>query len=328
MSVTVLRAGFLTTVQDLGRNGFRRHGVTSGGALDSHALKVANLLAGNEKSAAGLEVTLGSMRLRFGDDRIVAWCGGKFDVRIADTELPTGCAGFITRGEELQIIAPEAGGRIWLAISGGIDVPVVLGSRATDLRSAFGGHQGRMLRDGDLLALGAWSETAAGIAGELRQRRVSNWSAPHRWSHPGGTAWLRFVRGSDWSRFAPQAQAQFVRAQFSVTPDSDRMGARLEGVALRRRDEQELTSEPVAFGAVQVPPDGNPIILLGDCQTIGGYPKIAHVITVDLPIAAQLRPGRSVGFIEAPLADAQALLVQREKDFEQFRIGLSLRMRC
>src|SRR6478609_2367423 len=154
MKILVRSAGFLTSVQDLGRTGFRRSGVSLGGALDAHALRVANALVGNDETAAGLEATLGTLRLRFEDDRLVAWCGGDFSVRIGNEELPPGHAGFVAKDSELSMSAPNSGGRAWLAILGGIDVPPVLGSRSTDLRGNFGGYYGRALRDGDTLTLG------------------------------------------------------------------------------------------------------------------------------------------------------------------------------
>jgi antagonist of KipI len=137
---------------------------------------------------------------------------------------------------------------------------------------------------------------------------------------------LRVVKGTNWDRFTPEAQRAFVSRAFSVSPDSDRMGARLEGPELQQIEPGDLLSEAVAPGTIQVPPNGQPILLLGDCQTIGGYPKIAHVITVDLPIAAQLWPGNSVRFEEVSLKEAQRLLREREDDFARFRVGLSLRL--
>jgi antagonist of KipI len=321
MKVVVRSAGFLTSVQDLGRTGFRQSGVSLGGALDAHALRVANALVGNEENAAGLEATLGTVRLRFEDERLVAWCGGAFSVRIAEEDLPPGHAGVVTTNDELTLTAPNAGGRAWLAISGGIDVPLVLGSRSTDLRGNFGGYEGRALRDGDTLSLG---QSAARFPGD----RVSEWGAPATWTKiDRNDAILRIVRGTDWDRFTPEAQWSLVSSAFAVAPDSDRMGARLTGPELPRVQSGDLLSEPVAPGTLQIPPNGQPILLLGDCQTIGGYPKIAHVITVDLPIAAQLWPGDNVRFSEVTLAEAQALLRERENDFALFRTGVGLHLR-
>jgi antagonist of KipI len=326
MNVAIRSAGFLTSVQDIGRLGHRRSGVSVGGALDSHALRVANALVGNDDGAAGLEMTLGRVRLRFEDDRMVVWGGGAFSARIGENNLPPGHAGFVARDSELTIAAPNAGGRAWLAISGGIDVPLVLGSRSTDLRGNFGGQEGRALRDGDELALG-FKERRFEIGDEEKRRFqiAAPWGAPAAWaSITPRNAVLRIIQGTDWDRFPSSAQDSLLHRAFSVRPDSDRMAARLDGPALDRTDAGDLTSEAVAPGTLQVPPDGKPILLLGDCQTIGGYPKIAHVITVDLPIAAQLWPGAAVRFHQVLLDEAQDLLREREEDFARFRIGLSL----
>jgi antagonist of KipI len=330
MEMIVTRAGFLTSVQDLGRTGFREFGVSTSGALDPLALRVANLLVGNDERAAGLEITLGGLQLRFNDERIVAWCGGEFEIQIGSRSLPAGHVARSQAGDELKFRPPRIGCRAWLAISGGVDVPIVLGSRSTDLRANFGGFDGRALRDGNLVPLGPRPGSP------IPATRISSWTAPHDWVSPARpNPILRFVRGTDWTRFNPPSRGYGVAGAstlqrltsepFTVSPDSDRMGVRLSGPELPRADNVDLISEAVAPGTVQVPPSGQPILLLGDCQTIGGYPKIAQVITVDLGIAAQLRAGDRVRFLEVSLGDAHQLFLQRERSLERFRIGLSLR---
>ena len=315
-------------MQDLGRLGFRQFGVSVGGALDSHALRVANLLVGNDESAAGLEITLGGLRLRFVDDRIVAWCGGGFDVRLGSTSVAAGHAALVRSGQELMFNQPKVGCRCWLGISGEIDVPIVLGSRSTDLRTNFGGFDGRALRDGDEIALGKNSKHTQSLVDLLREQRISSWSPPHDWSSPAQREpILRVMRGSDWNRFNDVTIQRFTNEVFIVSPDSDRMGVRLEGIELKRNHDIDLISEAVVPGTIQVPPGGRPIVLLGDCQTIGGYPKIAHVISVDLPTAAQLRLGDRVRFHEISLTEAHQLLAERERDLAEFRVGIKLRMR-
>src|SRR5437762_3834424 len=198
MNTMVTRAGFFSSVQDLGRAGFREFGVSMGGALDSFALRVANLLVGNEDGAAGLEITFGGLQLRFQDERIVAWCGGEFDVHIGVAPLPAGHAALVRPGDELKFGRPQIGCRAWLAISGGVDVPIVLGSRSTDLRAQFGGFEGRVLRDGDVLPLLTWPGSP------IPATAISSWTGPHDWVIPAKREpILRFVRGVDWNRFNP-----------------------------------------------------------------------------------------------------------------------------
>jgi antagonist of KipI len=328
LKIDITRAGFLTSVQDLGRPGFRQFGVSVGGALDSHALRVANLLVGNAESAAGVEVTLGGLRLRFVDDRIVAWCGGEFDVRLGSMSVAAGHAALVRAGQELMFNQPKVGCRCWLGISGEVDVPIMLGSRSTDLRTNFGGFDGRALRDGDEIALGKNSKHAQSLVDLLREQRISSWSPPHDWSSPAQREpILRVMRGSDWNRFNDVTIQRFTNEVFIVSRDSDRMGVRLEGIELKRNHDIDLISEAVVPGTIQVPPGGKPIVLLGDCQTIGGYPKIAHVIGVDLPIAAQLRVGDRVRFCEVSLTEAHHLLAERERDLAEFRVGIELHVR-
>src|SRR6516225_8639229 len=176
MNATAIRAGFLTNVQDLGRPGFREFGVSLGGALDTHALRVANLLVGNDESAAGLEITFGGLRLRFADERIIVWCGGEFKGSIGSTSLDAGHPALLCAGEEFSLESPALGCRAWLAISGGIGVAFVLGSRATDLRAGFGGVNGRPLCDSEEFSLGQNPERAKVLIDKLRVEKVARWN--------------------------------------------------------------------------------------------------------------------------------------------------------
>jgi antagonist of KipI len=301
------------TVQDLGRAHHRHEGIAGGGALDLHAARVANLLVGNAEACALLEITLGPTRLRFGDERVIASCG-------VDNGVSLGKPLRVQTGEELELRAPPIGCRSWLAISGGIVVPLVLGSRATDLRGRFGGCAGRALRDGDELPLGR-TTTQLAFAG-----RSASWSAPNEWAQTASPhPILRIVRGSEWETFADEARSAFLKSAYLVSKQADRMGARLAGAGLARKKETELISEAVVPGTIQVSNNRQPILLLGDCQTIGGYPRIAHVITVDLPLAAQLRPNDHVQFEAVTVEEARALYWAREADLERFRVGLQLR---
>lgn len=315
MTVSVISAGFQTTVQDCGRTGLRKFGVTPGGALDPISLRLANLLVGNLECTAGLECVSGRLRLRFHDERILAWSGGEFEVRLGDKLVPVlHCARVST---DIEIL-PQRGGRAWLAISGGINVPEILGSRATDLRAHFGGWEGRALRDGNELPLGVESELCARVRDEIPDH-VSDWSAP-RFVARGKL--LRIIRGKNWD---DNIGAKLLAQKFRIAMDSDRMGLRLEGEEIASASRRELVSEAVTPGTVQLPPSGAPVVLLQGCQTIGGYPKIAHVITVDLGYAAQLQPLDEVRFELIELEEARQLLRKREREIALFRAGLDAR---
>ena len=315
MTVSVISAGFQTTVQDCGRTGLRKFGVTPGGALDPISLRLVNLLVGNLECTAGLECVSGRLRLRFHDERILAWSGGEFEVRLGDKLVPVlHCARVST---DIEIL-PQRGGRAWLAISGGINVPEILGSRATDLRAHFGGREGRALRDGNELPLGVESELCARVRDEIPDH-VSDWSAP-RFVARGKL--LRIIRGKNWD---DNIGAKLLAQKFRIAMDSDRMGLRLEGEEIASASRRELVSEAVTPGTVQLLPSGAPVVLLQGCQTIGGYPKIAHVITVDLGYAAQLQPLDEVRFELIELEEARQLLRTREREIALFRAGLEAR---
>ncbi|PZR79424.1 MAG: hypothetical protein DLM52_01075 [Chthoniobacterales bacterium] len=312
----VLSAGYGATVQDRGRFGFRKFGVPTTGALDSAALRVLNLLVGNDEDAAGLEISTGRVGLQLADERLVAWSGGDFEVRVGTVTVPHLRCAHVPRDTLCEILPKR--GRAWLAISGGIDVPPLLGSRSTDLRARFGGHRGRTLRDGDELPLAPRSERAERIAQQMTGA-LANWSGPQLLSSRAELGMtLNVISGNNWD---DTAGAQLLRGKFRVALNSDRMGLRLEGPSVDSA-QGELISEAVAPGTIQLPPGGAPIVLLADCQTIGGYPKLAHVITVDLARAAQWQPMDEVGFELTTLDHAAELLQQRERDIALLRAGL------
>jgi antagonist of KipI len=315
--IEIISAGFQTTVQDCGRAGLRKFGVTPGGALDPISLRLANLLVGNLECTAGLECVSGRVRLRFHDERILAWSGGEFEVRVEDNLVPILHCARVSPGADIEIL-PLRGGRAWLAISGGINVPEILGSRATDLRAHFGGLEGRALCNGDELPLGAESELCARVRNEIPDH-VSDWSAPR---FVGPRKFLRIIRGRNWD---DDIGAKLVAQKFRVAMNSDRMGLRLESEEVVPAVRSELVSEAVTAGTIQLPPNGAPVVLLRGCQTIGGYPKIAHVITIDLGFAAQLQPLDEVRFGLIELEQARELLRERERNIALFRAGLKAR---
>jgi KipI family sensor histidine kinase inhibitor len=306
MHVPVLRGGMFSTVQDLGRRGFRDRGVPLSGAADPLALRIANLLVGNREEDAGLEFTLVGPTVKFEHDTAIALAGGEFG------ELPRWRPIAVRAGETIAIGPARDGCRGYLAIAGGIATDPVLGSRSTYVRAALGGFAGRTLRDGDRVPVRHVSRTFR-----------NHWSIDERiLPRYARTAVVRVLPGVHADDFDPRWLSQ----AFKVSTQSDRMGVRLSGAALKRRDSTELLSLPVAPGTIQVPPDGQPIVLLADAQTIGGYPQVAHVISVDLPVMAQLRPGDEVRFRAVDLAHAHELIAAQERAIGLLREGLAQKL--
>jgi len=305
MEVSVIRAGMLTTVQDLGRSGHRAAGVPLSGAMDSFALRVANLLVGNPENTPGIEFTLAGPELLFAEDALVAVGGGNFGT------LPPWQPALVRSGERVKLGGARRGCRGYLAVAGGFRITPVLGSCSTFLRGGFGGWKGRAFRDGDVLE----------AAGSPR-RIAGKWRIDERILPPYSAApEVRVVSGAQADEFGDG----LFSTEFEVSSQSDRMGVRLKGSGLARRMTREAASATVVPGTIQVPPDGQPIVLMADAQTIGGYPQIAHVISVDLPLVAQLRPGDTVRFREVTLAGAHELLLAREHALGMLREGLALK---
>ena len=304
MSIRVLRAGLLTTVQDLGRPGHQRDGVPVGGAMDTVALRLANLLAGNDEGAAALEVTLDGPTLAFDAETVVAIGGADLQAQLDGHRLRPWWAARVPAGATLKFAGWRSGCRAYVAVAGGIDVPPVLDSRSTYAPARFGGLAGRALQRGDVLPTGARLRApGAAIAG----RAVAVSALPRY----GGT--VRVVPGAHLELLTADARARLFDAEFRVTSKSDRMGYRLAGPPLALTAPVELLSAGVAFGTVQLPPGADPIVLMADRQTTGGYPRLGEVATVDLPAMAQLRPGDTVRFAPISLGEAQALYLERER---------------
>ena len=327
--IEIVRAGLLTTVQDLGRYGAQHFGVPASGAMDAHALRIANRLVGNDDSAAGLEATLLGPQLQFHADTLIAVCGGDWHVAIGNKSFPMNRPAWIASGCRLDLGQAVVGCRAYVAIAGGIDVAPVLGSRATYLRSGFGGLKGRALKKGDRLAV------LAGANGQFPTLREAPDFADHGFAAPKWSVRvdadrltlrpqrIRFLAGRHWQKLNEGVRNLFLGEIFRVGAASDRMGYRLEGARMEPHKYGDIASEAVAFGTIQLPPDGNPIILMADRQTVGGYPRVGEVASVDLPLLAQLKPGDTLRFEEITLSDAHRLIHEQETRLAQMQASVS-----
>ena len=303
-SIEILSPGPLTTVQDLGRYGFGRYGVPPSGALDSFSLRVANLLVGNPETEAGLEITLMGLKVRVLRDLVVALCGADLQPHLNDKPFAMWCSQLLRKGDILFLKAPRTGCRAYLAVGGGIRVSPVLASKSTNLASRFGGYEGRPLRTGDVLFSTSpdhYFRKAGKIFGpEGRPSLTGNWV-------------LRVLPGPQDQDFPEESRRVLFGSSFSVSSQSDRTGIRLSGPALHRKEDlgDSIISEGIVPGAIQVPGDGQPIILLVETIT-GGYRKIATVISADLPLLGQIKPGDQARFQEVSITEAKVMLRERE----------------
>jgi KipI family sensor histidine kinase inhibitor len=302
--LTVVRPGLQTTVQDSGRWGYQHLGVPVSGAMDRQAHRIANALLGNTADAATLEATILGPELRFEHRARIAITGGDLDPMLDGGKVPTYSVVQCSAGSTLHFGGRRSGSRAYIAVDGGLSVPRVLGSRSTHVMSGLGGIAGRVLQVGDRIPL-CESVSDSHFAARRSQPRAG-----------GGDVRLRVMPGPQAAYCHPEALDALQRTRFTISPQSDRMGYRLTGGTLPTpQDSGEMISDATVVGALQVTPSGQPILLMADRQTTGGYPQIAVVITADLSAAAQLAPGDSVQFELCTRADAIAALREQEGSF-------------
>ncbi len=301
-ALAVHRAGLLTTIQDEGRWGHQASGVPVSGPMDWWSHRLANLLVGNPREAATLEVTGVGPSFSITSEATVAITGARFHGQLDGVPWTSPVVLQARAGARFVFGERVAGLRAYVAVSAGLDVPPVLGSRATDVRSGLGGLNGRPLRDGDSVPLGALPA----------RRTISPIPGGADWMLPSGTARLNLLRGPDDGPNAAAALDALTSMTFAVSQRCDRMGYHLDG-GLVPIDAEPRLSAPVATGVVQVPPSGQPVLLMADRQTTGGYAPIGAVIAADLPVAGQLGPGDRVCFVPCDVASALRQLVAREQ---------------
>jgi biotin-dependent carboxylase-like uncharacterized protein len=298
----MIRAGMYTSVQDGGREGLRRSAISRCGALDKPSLTIANLLVGNDANAAALEITLGQVDIAFERDCWFALTGAACEATVDGRPVWVGWRTAAKAGQNLVLKNPQYGIRSYLAVAGGIDVPVVLGSRSTDLKVGIGGLEGRRLQDGDRLKLGKASREFSGPQG-VRQLPIGNR--------------IRALPGPEYHEFDSASQASFWRSPWQLSAQSNRMGYRLQGQPLVRTTDREMLSHGLLPGVVQVPHSGQPIVLMNDAQTTGGYPRIASIIEADMYQLAQIPLGQPIHFVPCSLEEALKARADRQRYLDQ-----------
>lgn len=302
----IVKPGLLTTVQDLGRYGHQEAGVPVAGPMDTFSHRVANQLVGNAPDAATLEVTLLGPEIIVDAATTMAIAGAQFEVTCGDRPVPMSASFQVQRGQRIKFGRIVQGARAYIAVADGIQTSPVLGSRATHLVSRMGGFNGRALAAGDRVPI-ADEPTPRPL------RKSAGLVLPSK-----GRALLRVMPGPQADWFEADALKTMDGVSFRISPQSNRMGYRLQGPPLVRLHDRELISEPLGIGAIQVPAAGEPILLMADRQTAGGYPKIGYVISADLPLAGQLAPGDFIEFNLCSQQEAVAALIARERQLLRY----------
>jgi len=296
----VLKPGLQTTVQDLGRFGFRKYGVSPSGAMDSYSLQIGNILVGNELGEAALEAPLIGPVLLALHDVSIAICGGDFTPKINNLEVSLWKSMVIKEGEILSFGRVKNGARTYIGVAGGIQVPRVMNSKSTSLTGKFGGFDGRALEEGDILYGNPF----------IRRKRFLDANLIPEYKNPLS---VRVILGPHIEKFTPLGINTFLNEEYIISPQSNRMGFQLNGPMIEHNGGADIISDAIPFGGIQVPASGQPIILMAEHQTIGGYSRIGSVISADLPLLAQALPGTKIRFKEVPLNSAQNLLIDSKK---------------
>lgn len=317
-SIRVINPGMYTTIQDLGRRDYQQHGMPVSGSMDEFAHGIANLLVGNKQSEAVLEMTILGGTYVFEEDTFIAITGADMNP-IINGKHSVGMwrAVHVNKGDQIMFNAVKSGCRTYLSVAGGFDVPEVLGSKSTYVRGKLGGFKGRQLKKEDMIPLNKSYNMSENLAG----RFIDVGFIPQYKE----MIELRVVLGPQDDAFTRQGIADFFSATYKVSNEFDRMGYRLEGKKIEHISSADIISDGIVKGAVQIPGHGNPIIMLADCQTTGGYTKIAHVISSDLPKIAQAKAGDQIRFVAIDISEAHDVLKEKEKIIDEIILQFSQR---
>lgn len=318
MSLTVVKAGLLDTIQDLGRYGFGIWGINPGGAMDRFAAQIANALTGNDATDAVFEMHFPAPQILFDQNAMIAITGADFTPILNDQPVNLWQPILVRRNTILQFTQLKQGACCYLSVHGGFAVSKWLNSHSTNTRAAMGGFSGRKLEKGDQLKFGESRIYHAGLLREGRDLQPLGWRATIRktYEHPQE---LFFIAGREWNQLHNVSQSDLLNETFTVHSLSDRMGYHLRGLPLTLNNNRELLSSAVSFGTMQLLPNGQIIVLMADHQTTGGYPRIGHIITAHLPKFAQLRPGAQVRFTMTDIKTAEELYISQQREIAIIR---------
>jgi len=330
VSITVLNPGLLTTIQDLGRCGYQKYGVIVSGAMDTYAMRLSNIVIGNEENEAVLEITMVGPVLELQKGTLFSITGADISPTIEGKAVPMNRPIYLKEDCTLKFGACKSGCRSYLAVAGGFDIPIVMDSKSTYLRAQLGGVEGRALKKSDVINIGVKSTISSRIISNLMETKweddfvTSSWYVKYYTKRNYKSTVIRVFEDRQFKYISDESINKFFRSEFNIDTKSDRMGYRLSGPKIELKEKLEMISGEVSMGTIQVPPDGNPIILLADKQTAGGYPKIAHVASVDIQRIVQLKPNEKISFKKITLKDAEKLFFQREKYISDIKKSIKL----
>ncbi len=330
MSISVISPGLLTTVQDLGRTGYQKYGVILSGAMDTYAMRLSNIMIGNKENEGVLEITIIGPSLKLDKGTLFSITGANLSPTIKGREIPRGRPIYLFKNCILNFGACKAGCRCYLSVAGGFDVPNVMESKSTYLRAEFGGFNGRALRKDDVLSIGDKSSDSAEIIKKMEAINkgddfvATSWYMKNFIMQNSESTVIRVFPDRQFDSVSKKSIDIFFSSKFNIDNKSDRMGYSLSGEKIEFKEKLEMISESVSIGTIQIPPDGNPIILLADAQTVGGYPKIAHVAQVDIQKIVQLKPNDKLTFKKITLKEAEKLYFEREKYIEELKKSMQL----
>ncbi|CAN5619234.1 biotin-dependent carboxyltransferase family protein [soil metagenome] len=314
MSILVQKSGLLSTIKGLGRKGYRRFGINPNGAMDQQAVRLINILLGNDENEAVLEMHFPAPILQFEADAIIALGGADFGTKLNEKEVENWRPYFAKKGSILKFDDKIFGNRAYLAVKGGLNIEKWLGSSATNLRAKIGGFGGRSLQKGDRILFSSKFQ----IPNSRFTYKISNSLILPDNSSPK----VRIIAGAEFEMLTALSELAFLKQSFMIRRESDRMGFRLHGEPLYLLNKIELVSAAVDFGTIQLLPDGQMIILMADHQTSGGYPRLAHVISADLPLLAQLNPNDTVSFNLISINEAENILLQNEFELNYLKFAV------
>lgn len=320
MQIRIIKPGLLSTIQDMGRSLYLSQAVPISGAMDSLSARIANKAVGNSDNEAVIEFTYTDAEFIAETDLLIAYAGDGAILKVDDQKLPFERPIYIPAGTIIKLTNMPTGCRTYLAIAGGWDVPDVLGSKSTYLTAGFGGLEGRTLKADDKLnSNDKVSNITQNIFDKLKADHINytQWSIPRQLLLPADRKSIRVVLANEFTWFDKQSIADFFSTPYIIDQRSNRMGYHLEGAGINRLKNDELLSTAVAPGTIQVTGNGNMVLLMADCQTTGGYPRIAQVAAVDLPLCAQFKPGDTIYFKEINRDEAEMLYLERERDLQR-----------